>query len=212
MSGGGLTSGDPLGGDPERPPATGADQPGSLWSGGPAGYTSPAPPGAGGPRPSVAAGPAGRPVLASWGRRALAQVVDAVIIGVGALILVLLLTALGFSADSDSGLVAYILFALVSVLAFTVVAFLYAPLMMARTNGQTVGRQLTGIRVIRADGQPMTFGYAMLREVAVKALLVGVASSFTFGIAWLLDVLWPLWDEENRALHDFVVNTRTIRT
>ena len=151
-------------------------------------------------------------MLASWGRRALAQIVDAVIVGVGALILVLLLIALGFSADSDSGLVAYIVFALVSVLAFTVVAFLYAPLMMARTNGQTVGRQLTGIRVIRADGQPMTFGYAMLREVAVKALLVGVASSFTFGIAWLLDVLWPLWDEENRALHDFVVNTRTIRT
>jgi uncharacterized RDD family membrane protein YckC len=69
-----------------------------------------------------------------------------------------------------------------------------------------------GIRVIRAGGEPMTFWFAMLREVLVKSLLVGVVSSFTFGLAWLLDVLWPLWDEENRALHDFVVNTRVIKT
>jgi len=66
------------------------------------------------------------------------------------------------------------------------------------------------IRVIRADGGQMTFGFAMLREVLVKSLLVGVVASATFGLAWLLDILWPLWDEENRALHDFVVNTRTI--
>ena len=64
--------------------------------------------------------------------------------------------------------------------------------------------------MIRADGEPMTFGFAMLREVLVKSLLVGVIASVTFGLAWLLDVLWPLWDEENRALHDFVVNTRVI--
>ena len=51
----------------------------------------------------------------------------------------------------------------------------------------------------------------MVREVLVKTLLVGVVSGATGGIGWLLDVLWPLWDEENRALHDFVVNTRTIR-
>ena len=56
----------------------------------------------------------------------------------------------------------------------------------------------------------MTFGFAMLREVAVKALLFGIAGSFTFGLAQLIDFLWPLWDEENRALHDFIVNTRTV--
>jgi uncharacterized RDD family membrane protein YckC len=67
-----------------------------------------------------------------------------------------------------------------------------------------------GIRVVRAGGQPMTFWFAMLREVVVKTLLFGIVSSFTFGLASLLDVLWPLWDEENRALHDFVVNTRVI--
>jgi uncharacterized RDD family membrane protein YckC len=206
----GVTPGDPLGGDrpPERP-----QESGGLWSGGAPGYTSPAPPGAGGSQPAFEqpAGLPGRPVLSGWWRRAIAQIVDGVIISAGALVLVLLFVALGASVDTDGGAVAFILGALLGVLAFAVVALLYAPLMMARTNGRTIGRQLTGIRVIRTDGRAMTFGYAMLREVAVKALLVGVASSLTFGVAWLLDILWPLWDEENRALHDFLVNTRTIR-
>ncbi len=34
----------------------------------------------------------------------------------------------------------------------------------------------------------MTFGFAMLREVLVKALLVGVVSSATVGLGYLLDV------------------------
>ena len=84
--------------------------------------------------------------------------------------------------------------------------------MMSRTNGQTVGRMVVNIRVIRADGGRMTFGFAIIREVLIKSLLFGVLSSITFGLASLLDVLWPLWDEENRALHDFVVNTRVIKT
>ena len=83
--------------------------------------------------------------------------------------------------------------------------------MMARTNGKTLGRMAMGIRVVRASGEPMTFGCAMLREVAVKALLFGIAGSLTFGLACLADVLWPLWDDENRALHDFVVDTRVVR-
>ena len=59
--------------------------------------------------------------------------------------------------------------------AIAIVALLYAPLMMARTNGKTLGRMAVGIRVVRANGEPMTFGWAMLREVAVKALLFGFA-------------------------------------
>jgi uncharacterized RDD family membrane protein YckC len=67
------------------------------------------------------------------------------------------------------------------------------------------------IRVVRTSGEPITFGFAMLREVAVKAIGFGIAGSFTFGLANLLDSLWPLWDEENRALHDFIVSTRVVK-
>jgi uncharacterized RDD family membrane protein YckC len=47
--------------------------------------------------------------------------------------------------------------------------------------------------------------------VLIKIVIFGIAGSFTAGIAPLLDVLWPLWDEENRALHDFIVSTRVVQ-
>jgi uncharacterized RDD family membrane protein YckC len=213
--GGGMTPGDPLGGA-EAPagPLWGPDRPVAPET---PGYTSPPPPGAGGPpRPATttpAGAVAGRYVLAGWWRRVGAQVIDGLIISIGAGILFVAITApfsIGFFASDEVGVVAIISGALLAIVCIAIVALLYAPALMARTNGKTLGRNVTGIRVVRANGQPITFGFAMLREVVVKTLAVGVASSLTGGIAYLLDVLWPLWDEENRALHDFVVNTRTV--
>jgi uncharacterized RDD family membrane protein YckC len=189
---------------------------GGLRAGDPlAGYTSPPPPGAGGPvAPSAPAPVAGRYVLAGWSRRAMAQIIDGVIVGVGALILLVAITApfsVGFFASDSAGVVSLLVGAFIAVLCIAIAALLYAPALMARTNGRTLGRMAVGTRVVRASGQPITFGFAMLREVVVKALLFGIAGSITFGLANLIDCLWPLWDEENRALHDFVVNTRTVR-
>jgi uncharacterized RDD family membrane protein YckC len=157
---------------------------------------------------------AGRYVLSGWWRRVGAQVVDGLIVGVGGFALVAAITApfsVGFFAGEDFGIVSLVVGLLLAVICVSIIALLYAPALMARTNGKTFGRMATGIRVVRAGGEPMTFGFAMLREVAVKALLFGIAASLTAGLASLVDVLWPLWDEENRALHDFVVNTRVIR-
>ena len=64
---------------------------------------------------------------------------------------------------------------------------------------------------MRTSGEPITFGFALLREVLIKSVLFGIVGSFTAGLASLLDVLWPLWDEENRALHDFIVSTRVVK-
>jgi uncharacterized RDD family membrane protein YckC len=198
----GMSSGDPLSGASTTPSPAG-------------GYTSSPPPGAGGPvAPAHAQPVAGRYVLAGWGRRAGAQLIDGIIIGVGALILLVAITApfsVGFFAGGDAGIVALIVGAFIAVLCVAAVALLYAPALMARTNGRTLGRMAVGTRVVRASGEPITFGFAMLREVVVKALLFGIAGSITAGLANLVDYLWPLWDEENRALHDFVVNTRTVR-
>jgi uncharacterized RDD family membrane protein YckC len=179
-----------------------------------AGYTSVPPPGAGGPvSPFATPLPAGRYVLAGWWRRAIAHILDMVIIGIGAVILLVAITApfsVGFFASDNTGFVALAVGAFLAIICVAVVALLYAPALMARTNGRTLGRMATGIRVVRASGEPITFGFAMVREVLVKALLFGIAGGITGGIANLLDYLWPLWDEENRALHDFVVNTRTV--
>ncbi|MDP9385260.1 MAG: RDD family protein, partial [Actinomycetota bacterium] len=150
-------------------------------------------------------------VLAGWWRRAGAALIDGLIVGAAAVAVMAPLGVGFFSADSGGGAFAAIAGLFIAALVLTIIGFLYAPLLMARTNGQTLGRMATGIRVIRTNGQRMSFGWAMLREVAVKGLLINaVAGSATFGLVTLLDYLWPLWDEENRALHDFLVQTRTV--
>jgi uncharacterized RDD family membrane protein YckC len=174
------------------------------------GYTTMPPPGAGGPPATLT----GRHVLAGWWSRVGAQLIDGLIIGVGGAFLAIAITApfsIGFFANDGVGFVSLVVGLLFAVLCVSIVALLYAPALMARTNGQTLGRMAMGIRVVRADGRPIDFGFAMLREVAVKLLLFSVAGAATGGLAQIVDVLWPLWEEENRALHDFVVDTRTIR-
>jgi uncharacterized RDD family membrane protein YckC len=216
---GGLSSGDPLGGGapeaprhpsglPGAPPAP--ERPQSL-----PGYGSPPPPGAGGPvAPAAYGGVMGRYVLATWLSRVGAQLIDGFIIFVGALLPFLPISAaigIGASADSDAGVAAAIGAALLWIACIAVIALLYAPVFMARTNGKTLGRMAMNIRVVRTSGEPITFWFAMLREVGVKAIGVSIAGTFTFGLAGLLDSLWPLWDEENRALHDFIVSTRVVK-
>jgi uncharacterized RDD family membrane protein YckC len=201
----------------ERPPSESSGlETGDPLRGDAPGYVTTPPPGAGGPPVSAAPGTlAGRHMLAGWWSRVGAALIDGVIVGIGGTVLLIAITApfsIGFFADDDVGVVSIIVGFLFATLCVSIIALLYAPAMMARTNGQTLGRMVLGIRVVRAKGQPMRFGFAMLREVVVKTLLFGIASSLTFGLASLLDVLWPLWDEENRALHDFVVDTRVIKT
>src|ERR671914_109107 len=223
----GLQPGDPLGGstppprsdrDAQAPESDREDTPRAQPEAPPRpspGYVSPPPPGAGGPpAPTMAPGAvAGQFVLAGWWRRVGAFLLDGVIVSAGALVLLIAITApfsVGFFAGDDFGFASLIVGLFFAIICVSIVALLYAPLLMARTNGKTLGRMVCGTRVVRADTQPITFGFAMLREVAVKALLFGIAGAITAGLAQLADYLWPLWDEENRALHDFVVNTRTI--
>jgi len=85
-----------------------------------------------------------------------------------------------------------------------------------RRNGQTVGKQGTHIRVVRNDGSPVDLTTALVREGIGKALpfvLVTIPPvlSGLAAIYLLLDYLWPLWDHENRALHDLLARTHVVQ-
>jgi uncharacterized RDD family membrane protein YckC len=210
-----MSPGDPVAPAPE-PPRHESGLPGYEPDAPVSGYSSPPPPGAfGAPAHTAPPVPAsGQYQLAGWWSRVGATLIDGLIVGVGALIILAIFGAvfsIGFFASEETGVASLIIGMMLGFVAVAIVAVLYAPLMMARTNGKTLGRMAMGIRVVRANGQPMTFGFAMLREVAVKVLLFGFAGSLTFGLVNLADALWPLWDDENRALHDFVVDTRVVR-
>jgi uncharacterized RDD family membrane protein YckC len=150
----------------------------------------------------------GRP-LASWGSRVGATLIDWLILLVPVAVLIALVVVVAYS--SDIGAVAL---GVLSGVGYLVALLLYAPLLMARQgsgNGQSWGKQIVGIRVVRDVGQPFDFGNAFLREFVIKGLLFGTVGSWFLGIPTLLDYLWPLWDDENRCLHDMVAKTHVVR-
>ena len=168
----------------------------------PPGYGGPVPPGGWeqplGVQPQRWAGAE----LSGWWRRAGAYILDSIFTSIVSWVGVGLIFA-------DSEALGVILF-----LVGLVVAFFYFPLTMMREgehNGQTLGKQILGIRVGRDGGESVTFGWALLRQFVVIYLLFQVVGGFLFGIPWLVDVLWPLWDAENRALHDMIVKSHVLR-
>lgn len=94
---------------------------------------------------------------------------------------------------------------------YFVLALFYAPLFMAMWRGATPGKRLLGIRVVRDDGTDLGFGNAFVREPLVKGLLINVIGG-SFVLVSLLSYLWPLWDRECRAGHDFIARTRVVKT
>jgi uncharacterized RDD family membrane protein YckC len=95
-----------------------------------------------------------------------------------------------------------------------VVASLYYPRTMRRTGpleGQTWGKQLARIRVLRVDGQPVTAGTAMLRDVFGKWFLFGALAFFAVFVPTLVNFIWPAFDKQAQALHDKMALTVVVR-
>jgi uncharacterized RDD family membrane protein YckC len=149
----------------------------------------------------------GRP-LAGWGTRLAALLLDGLILLVPVAVLIAIIVGVALSSDAGA-----IVTGIVGFLAYLAVLFIYAPVLMSRDgarNGQTWGKQILGIRVVRDSGEPMSFWYAALREIGVKGFAVSIASSIIPFIPWFLNYFWPLWDDQNRALHDMVVSTHVV--
>jgi uncharacterized RDD family membrane protein YckC len=147
--------------------------------------------------------------LASWWSRVGATVLDGLILLVPVGVLAGGGIALAVNGTGAVEIIGWV----VAGIAYLAALTLYAPLLMARRgdrNGQTWGRQIMGIRVVRDNGEQLGFGFSFVREVVVKQILFGFIGGFFFSLPTLLDYLWPLWDRENRALHDFIVSTHVV--
>lgn len=84
---------------------------------------------------------------------------------------------------------------------FTLVfAALYTSVLHAST-GQTIGKMLTGVRVVALDGEPPVGGAAFLRFLGY------FVSCATFGLGFLMAGL----RNDKRALHDLIAGTRVER-
>jgi uncharacterized RDD family membrane protein YckC len=147
--------------------------------------------------------------LASWPARAGALLLAALITIVPAIVIATIVDAVIDTAAGNT-----VSFGLFLALVSLAVPLLYAPPLLARhgrRNGQTLGKQIARIRVVRDDGAPLGYGAAALREFLIKYVVIGLLGGGLL-IPPLLDGLWPLWDGENRALHDMLASTHVVRT
>lgn len=71
-------------------------------------------------------------------------------------------------------------------------------------GGATAGKYLCGIRMVRADGGPVTLGRAALRETFVFA-------SLAIPVIGVLGVLASLNDRRRQGLHDKVFDTLVVK-
>jgi uncharacterized RDD family membrane protein YckC len=146
-------------------------------------------------------------VLSGWWRRVGASTVDTVVLVAlswGLLLLFGFDLSQMWSGQSDTSVFAP---PELGVLAAGLVAScIYFVPLMVRWDGRSIGKRALGIRVVRADHTPMS-----IRTVLVRQTLFQYGVSTVVGVVGFIDVLWPLWDREKRALHDMVAKTRVVR-
>ena len=148
--------------------------------------------------------PPGVPVLASWGRRLAALLIDdALILIPAALFLTLAIVA---STDEEETEVLSAIGLILFFFCIFVLPGIYFTVMHGRAKGQTWGKQLLGIRVIdEVAGGPIGYGRAFGRWA------IQFAMGFVCGFLNLVDGLWPLWDERNQSWHDKLVHSVVVR-
>lgn len=194
------------------------------------GPTTPPPPGLGGspPPPPPPPGPWAEPAptlpKASWFRRLVAHLLDALIVTMF-FVLAIVYLATGptelRSCDVDAdgnftvfeedaigtGICEYpsddtILLSIAIGLLGVIVFIGYSAYEGA--SGAMFGKRLLDLRVVDArSAQPIGAGRAVGRN-----LLRAVGWVIPFG--YLVDHLWPLWDAEGRAVHDMAVTARVV--
>ena len=149
------------------------------------------PPDAGYPAPLV---PAGR-----W-RRLLAAIIDGLIVGpVTIAVHLALFGKIGVSVGTSlaSALPAYAYYLLIG-------------LRLGNARGQSLGKQLIGLRAVSIDGDWVTAREWVTRETVT--IILGVIGSVTFAFSWLslVDLLPILARPDRRAVHDLIAGTIVI--
>ena len=81
------------------------------------------------------------------------------------------------------------------------IALLVANIIGLDRRGQTLGKRLVGIRILRSDGSHPTLG----RSFGIRSV-VPFLIAFFFGPFGLIDALW-IFGNERRCLHDLMADT-----
>lgn len=116
------------------------------------------------------------------------------------------------TATPGRRLAGYVIDSLIVVLTFGIGWLVW--LLLAAPRGQSPGKQLLGMYIIRSDGTRAGGAYTWVRELIIKILLFGglfaVLGAMTGGLGqllWVVPALWCVWDAERQCLWDKVGST-----
>src|SRR4051794_25664238 len=81
---------------------------------------------------------------------------------------------------------------------------------LVATNGQTIGKRIVGIKVVRTDGSPASFGRIFLMRNVVSTLPAFLPF---IGLLYQL-VIDPIFifQDSRRCLHDLIADTTVVRS
>jgi uncharacterized RDD family membrane protein YckC len=75
------------------------------------------------------------------------------------------------------------------------------------TTGQSLGKKWTGIKIVRSDGSPVTFGSGVGMRNWLPSVIAAVP--YLGSMFWLVDVAM-IFREDRRCLHDQMADTKVI--
>ncbi|MBN2081365.1 RDD family protein [bacterium] len=141
--------------------------------------------------------------LAGFGPRFLAQLIDGLIQGSIAFILVLIViifSSFGMVVDPGTGATVMLILVLLAIILTTLG---YYVIFETIWNGQTPGKRVTGIRVVKRGGLPLTFTDALLRN------LIRIVDNLpSYGLVGLISFFST---RNQQRLGDLVADTVVVR-
>ncbi|MFI9078897.1 RDD family protein [Streptomyces sioyaensis] len=147
------------------------------------------------------------PPLANRGRRLVARIIDAIIIGVpvGVIMSLIVGGVNYFSTNSDEARAQW------TVSGVTMLAYLIYEGLMLSSRGQTLGKMAMKIRVaMLSNGSIPTPQSGWTRAAVYTLPEIVPCCGFIF---WLINVLWCTWDKPYRqCLHDKAAKTVVVST
>lgn len=144
--------------------------------------------------------------LPGIGARIVAQIIDAVIVGIASSILIVpffglsMFNSAALSDPEEAG--ALLGMSMLPIMLISLVApIIYETLMISSARQATLGKSIMKIKVVDENGQGLTTGAA-----AGRTLIKYLSGNFCF-LLWL----WPLFNKEEQALHDIIVKDFVVR-
>lgn len=138
---------------------------------------------------------------ADYGQRVVATLINAGVY-IGLMIVIGILFAIGAAINDTLGVLLAIVGGL-GYLGFTI----WNEFITLGQTGQNIGKKQQNIKLVADQtGQPVGAGMAFVRYLVANLL-----SGFTCGIGGLLDILWPLWDQDKKRLTDKILNMSVVK-